>query len=139
MWYSRHQPFQRLVGVFLLFFSVFLCCYGYLVPLQGNLRRGSGDYSFFDRRAGCRFRSYSKAITDVVVAPFGGILLCIGSISLLSGDGGICSDRANSVLRSSLNFGYVGVSLLWGLVMGIQGISWSKSGLGQVRRAVGGA
>ena len=75
------------MGVFLLFFHYFFAVMAIEYRSKRNLRRGSGDYSVFDRWLGVVFGVRHMTIThhDVVVAPFGGILLCIGSISLLSG------------------------------------------------------
>ena len=75
---------------------------------------------------------------DVVVAPFGGILLCIGSISLLSDRWGDY-DQAEQLISFALASVLVTLEIYLafrGLVIGVQGISWSKSGLRQVRRGL---
>ena len=75
---------------------------------------------------------------DVVVAPFGGVLLCMGAISLM---GDRWAEMGQTEQIGSFAVASVLVLLeiylaFRGLVVGVQGISWSKSGLRQVRRGL---
>ncbi|MED5231718.1 MAG: hypothetical protein VYB30_05060 [Candidatus Thermoplasmatota archaeon] len=75
---------------------------------------------------------------DVLVAPFGGVLLCIGTVSLMS-------DSWNEMDSTYHLISFVTASVVVmleiylafrGLVVGVQGITWSKSGLRQVSRGL---
>ncbi|HIE63310.1 MAG: hypothetical protein CXT72_01085 [Methanobacteriota archaeon] len=75
---------------------------------------------------------------DVIIAPFGGFLLCIGAIDLLSsqwvGAGQI--EQIGSFAFASILVLLEIYLAFKGLVVGIQGISWSKSGLRQIHRGI---
>ena len=71
---------------------------------------------------------------DVLVAPFGGVLLCVGTVSLMA-------DSWNEMNSTDHLISFVTASVVVmleiylafrGLVVGVQGITWSKSGLRQV-------
>ena len=75
---------------------------------------------------------------DVIVAPFGGVLLCMGATSLMV-------DRWSGMEQTEQIGSFAVASLLVmleiylafrGLVVWVQGISWSKSGMRQVRRGL---
>ena len=75
---------------------------------------------------------------DVLVAPFGGILLCVGTVSLMA-------DSWNEMNSTDHLISFVSASVVImleiylafrGLVVGVQGITWSKSGLRQVSRGL---
>ena len=75
---------------------------------------------------------------DVLVAPFGGILLCVGTVSLMA-------DSWNEMNSTDHLISFVTASVVVvleiylafrGLVVGVQGITWSKSGLRQVSRGL---
>ena len=75
---------------------------------------------------------------DVLVAPFGGILLCIGTVTLMADSW----DEMNATYHL-ISFVTVSVVIMLeiylafrGLVVGVQGITWSKSGLRQVSRGL---
>jgi len=75
---------------------------------------------------------------DVIVAPFGGILFCIGAIVLLSErwtEASQAEQIGSFVLASILVI--LEIYLVFrGLIIGVQGISWSKSGLRQTSRGL---
>ena len=75
---------------------------------------------------------------DVLVAPFGGVLLCVGTVSLMA-------DSWNEMNSTDHLISFVTASVVVmleiylafrGLVVGVQGITWSKSGLRQVSRGL---
>ena len=75
---------------------------------------------------------------DVLVAPFGGVLLCVGTVSLMA-------DSWNEMNSTDHLISFVSASVVImleiylafrGLVVGVQGITWSKSGLRQVSRGL---
>ena len=75
---------------------------------------------------------------DVLVAPFGGVLLCLGTVSLMA-------DSWNEMNSTYHLISFVTASIVVmleiylafrGLVVGVQGITWSKSGLRQVSRGL---
>ena len=141
LWYSRHQPFPEISGRF----SVLLLSISVLLWLSSTAPRGTSEevpavVAAIVGGLGVIFgvRHMTATHRDVVVAPFGGILLCIGSISLLS-------DRWNDYDQTEQLISFALASVLVtlqiylsvrGLVIGVQGISWSKSGLRQVRRGL---
>ena len=75
---------------------------------------------------------------DVIVAPFGGVLLCMGAISLMveRWAGMEQTEQIGSFAIASLLVMLEIYLAFRGLVIGVQGISWSKSGLRQVRRGL---
>ncbi len=75
---------------------------------------------------------------DVLVAPFAGVLLCFGTMSLMT-------DAWAGMDQTSQLISFVAASVVVlleiylafrGLVVGVQGITWSKSGLRQVNRGL---
>ncbi len=83
-------------------------------------------------------RSMSVTKTDVIVAPLGGVLFCVGGIYLLSARwefAGQSEQIGSFVLASTM----VTIELYLafrGLVLGVPGIAWSKSGLRQIHRGL---
>ena len=87
LWYSRHQPFPEISGRF----SALLMSVSILLWLSSTAPRSTTEevpaiVAAVIGGLGVVFGVRHMTVThrDVVVAPFGGILLCIGSISLLS-------------------------------------------------------
>ncbi|MBK70472.1 MAG: hypothetical protein CMB53_03650 [Euryarchaeota archaeon] len=75
---------------------------------------------------------------DVLLAPFGGILMCVGTISLLSerwAESAQWEQMGSFVLASLIVMLEIYLAFR-GLVIGVKGLSWSKSGLRQVRRGL---
>lgn len=141
MWYSRHQPFPEISGRF----SALLLTISLLLWLSSTAPRETSEeipaiLAALIGGLGVIFGVRHMTIThhDVVVAPFGGVLLCIGSISLLSGRWGEY-DQSEQLVSFALASVLVMLEVYLcfrGLVIGVQGISWSKSGLRQVRRGL---
>tara|TARA_B100000575_G_scaffold73693_1_gene57379 strand:+ start:20064 stop:20738 length:675 start_codon:yes stop_codon:yes gene_type:complete len=141
MWYSRHQPFPEISGRF----SALLLTISLLLWLSSTAPRDTSEdipaiLAASIGGLGVVFGVRHMTIThhDVVVAPFGGVLLCIGSISLLSDRWGEY-DQSEQLISFALASILVMLEIyicFRGLVIGIQGISWSKSGLRQVRRGL---
>ena len=141
MWYSRHQPFPEISGRF----SALLLTISLLLWLSSTAPRDTSEdipaiLAASIGGLGVVFGVRHMTIThhDVVVAPFGGVLLCIGSISLLSDRWGEY-DQSEQLISFALASILVMLEIYLcfrGLVIGIQGISWSKSGLRQVRRGL---
>lgn len=75
---------------------------------------------------------------DVILAPLGGLLFCVGGISLLVGrweDSGQAEQIGSFILSSTLVM--LEIYLVFrGLVIGVPGITWSKSGLRQIHRGL---
>ena len=141
MCYSRHQPFPEISGRF----SALLLTISLLLWLSSTAPRDTSEdipaiLAASIGGLGVVFGVRHMTIThhDVVVAPFGGVLLCIGSISLLSDRWGEY-DQSEQLISFALASILVMLEIYLcfrGLVIGIQGISWSKSGLRQVRRGL---
>ena len=83
-------------------------------------------------------RSMSVSKTDVIVAPLAGVLFCLGGVSLLSSRweyAGQLEQIGSFLLAGTM----VSVELYLafrGLVIGVPGIAWSKSGLRQIHRGL---
>ncbi len=75
---------------------------------------------------------------DVILAPLGGVLFCVGGISLLAGrweEAGQTEQIGSFILASTLVM--LEIYLVFrGLVVGVPGITWSKSGLRQIHRGL---
>lgn len=140
--YSRKQPFPEISGVFaaiLLFIAMILW-------LATSAPRGEGNELFPAYLASIvgglavilGVVKMSVTNDDVIVAPFGGILFCIGSITLLSerwDDAEQIEQIGSFILASALVI--LEIYLVFrGLIVGIQAISWSKSGLRQISRGL---
>ena len=83
-------------------------------------------------------RDMSIMKTDVIVAPLAGILFCIGGISLLSSRWEVATQLeqvGSFILASTMVIVQLYLSFR-GLVIGVPGIAWSKSGLRQIHRGL---
>ncbi|PDH25731.1 MAG: hypothetical protein CND84_00110 [Marine Group II euryarchaeote MED-G35] len=83
-------------------------------------------------------RDMSVMKTDVIVAPLAGILFCVGGISLLSSRWEIATqmEQIGSFFLASTMVTVELYLAFRGLVIGVPGIAWSKSGLRQVHRGL---
>ena len=83
-------------------------------------------------------RDMSIMKTDVIVAPLAGILFCVGGISLLSSRRGVATqvEQIGSFLLASTMVTVELYLSFRGLVIGVPGIAWSKSGLRQIHRGL---
>lgn len=141
-WYSRKQPFPEISG----FFALILLLIAGVLWLATSAPRGEGNelapayISTFVGGFAVIYGVVKMSVTDddVIVAPFGGILFCVGSITLLS-------ERWNEAEQIEQIGSFVLASILVileiylvfrGLIIGVQGISWSKSGLRQISRGL---
>lgn len=83
-------------------------------------------------------RDMSTTKTDVIVAPLAGILFCVGGISLLASRWEV-ADQTEQIGPFIMASTMVTVELyiaFRGLVVGVPGIAWSKSGLRQIHRGL---
>tara|TARA_B100000686_G_C16683465_1_gene913306 strand:- start:283 stop:1074 length:792 start_codon:yes stop_codon:yes gene_type:complete len=82
--------------------------------------------------------SMSITKTDVIVAPLGGILFCVGGIYLLSARWEFAdqSEQIGSFILASTMVTIELYLAFRGLVLGVPGIAWSKSGLRQIHRGL---
>ena len=141
-WYSRKQPFPEISG----YFAAILLFIALILWLATSAPRGEGNElvpAYIASIIGglaviLGVFKMSVSNDDVIVAPFGGILFCIGSIALLAdrwGDAEQIEQIGSFVLVSALVI--LEIYLVFrGLIVGIQGISWSKSGLRQISRGL---
>ncbi len=76
--------------------------------------------------------------TDVIVAPLAGILFCVGGISLLSSRWELATqmEQIGSFILASTMVTVELYLAFRGLVIGVPGIAWSKSGLRQIHRGL---
>ena len=83
-------------------------------------------------------RDMSIMKTDVIVAPLAGILFCVGGISLLSSRWGVAgqTEQIGSFVLASTMVTIELYIAFRGLVIGVPGIAWSKSGLRQIHRGL---
>ncbi len=83
-------------------------------------------------------RDMSLMKTDVIVAPLAGILFCVGGISLLSSRWEVATqtEQVGSFLLASTMVTVEMYLAFRGLVIGVPGIAWSKSGLRQIHRGL---
>jgi hypothetical protein len=139
--YSRHQPFPEISGRF----ALVLLVTGAFLWLSTTAPRDTGESvpAVVATVVGgtavvIGVVQMSMLRNDVIVAPFGGILLCMGATSLMvdrwSGMGQ--AEQIGSFSVASLLVMLEIYLAFRGLVVGVQGISWSKSGLRQVRRGL---
>mgnify|MGYP003325416497 FL=1 len=138
---SRLQPFPEKGGVFS---AVLLVSALILWIASTSPRETEGDFpavlSVFLGGvfivSGITSMSISK--TDVIVAPLGGVLFCLGGISLLSSRwefAGQTEQIGSFVLASIMVMTELYLAFR-GLVIGVPGIAWSKSGLRQIHRGL---
>ena len=141
-WYSRKQPFPEISG----FFAAILLFVASILWLATSAPRGDGNelapayISTFIGGCAVIYGVIKMSVTDddVIVAPFGGILFCIGAIVLLSErwiEASQAEQIGSFVLASILVI--LEIYLVFrGLIIGVQGISWSKSELRQISRGL---
>ncbi|HJO41830.1 MAG TPA: hypothetical protein QF508_00320 [Candidatus Thalassarchaeaceae archaeon] len=141
LYYSQHQPFPEYSSRF----GIVMISVGIIFWIMKNAPRETGEMvpamiavtlgGFFVVVGVFRM---AVRLDDVVVAPFGGVLLCVGTLSLMS-------DRWPDMAQSEQIGSFLLASILVlmeiylafrGLVVGVQGITWSKSGLRQVTRGL---
>ena len=139
--YSRHQPFPEISGRF----ALVLLVTGAILWLSTTAPRETGESVpavvatvIGGAAVVIGVVQMSMLRNDVIVAPFGGVLLCMGATSLMV-------DRWSGMEQTEQIGSFAVASLLVmleiylafrGLVVGVQGISWSKSGMRQVRRGL---
>ncbi len=140
-YYSRHQPFPEISGRF----ALVLLVTGGLLWLSTTAPRATGESVpaviatiIGGAAVVIGVVQMSMLRNDVIVGPFGGVLLCMGATSLMvdrwSGMGE--AEQIGSFAVASLLVMLEIYLAFRGLVVGVQGISWSKSGLRQVRRGL---
>ena len=117
LYYSRHQPFPEISGRF----AGVLIIIGVILWISTTAPRPT-----------------SESVPAIVAAFIGGVLLCMGAISLM---GDRWAEMGQTEQIGSFAVASVLVLLeiylaFRGLIVGVQGISWSKSGLRQVRRGL---
>ena len=141
-WYSRKQPFPEISG----FFSSILFITAAILWMATSAPRGEGNelapayISTFIGGCAVIYGVIKMSVTDddVIVAPFGGILFCIGSITLLTERWNEAEqmEQIGSFILASILVGLEIYLVFRGLIIGVQGISWSKSGLRQISRGL---
>ena len=141
LYYSRHQPFPEISGRF----ALLLLVAGGMLWLSITAPRETGESvpAVVATVVGgaavvIGVIQMSMLRNDVIVAPFGGVLLCMGAISLMveRWAGMEQTEQIGSFAIASLLVMLEIYLAFRGLVIGVQGISWSKSGLRQVRRGL---
>jgi len=141
-WYSRKQPFPEISG----FFAGVLLFIASILWMSTSAPRGEGNelapayISTFIGGCAVIYGVIKMSVTDddVIVAPFGGILFCIGSITLLTERWTEASqtEQIGSFVLASVLVALEIYLIFRGLIIGVQGISWSKSGLRQISRGL---
>lgn len=140
-YYSRHQPFPEISGKF----AWLLMMLAALLWLSNTAPREMGEWippvmATTVGGLGVIYGVIQMSMTDrdVVVAPFSGMLLCVGAIDLMvsrwDGMGG--AEQIGSFIVASILVALEIYLIFRGLVVGIKGVSWSKSGLRQIRRGL---
>ena len=145
-WYARHQPFPEhgnIAGsIFLLTAIVLYIALEAPRPTAGT-QPGSPVPPLIAIILGGWFTivgGYHMGRTqrDVIVAPFSGIILVSGIFGLVTLDWTLqtTTEQIGNFILASV-FVLLEIYLLFrGLVVGIQGITWSKSGLRQLERGL---
>ncbi|MBJ61581.1 MAG: hypothetical protein CMB54_06715 [Euryarchaeota archaeon] len=145
-WYARHQPFPEhgniAASIFLLTALVLYMALEAPRPTAGTLP-GSPVPPVLAIILGGWFTiigGYHMGRTqrDVIVAPFSGIILVSGIFGLVTLDWTLqtTTEQIGNFILASV-FVLLEIYLLFrGLVVGIQGITWSKSGLRQLERGL---
>jgi len=141
LYYSRHQPFPEISGRF----ALLLLLAGGILWLSTTAPRETSESVpaviatiIGGAAVVIGVVQMSMLRNDVIVAPFGGVLLCMGAISLMVDrwPGMEQTEQIGSFAIASLLVVLELYLAFRGLVVGVQGISWSKSGLRQVRRGL---
>jgi hypothetical protein len=138
---SRLQPFPEISGRFAGLVLVFALI---LWISSTSPRQGSDQFpavlSVVVGGAAVVLGVRNMGVTkqDVILAPLGGVLFCVGGISLLAGrweDSGQAEQIGSFILASTIVM--LEIYLVFrGLVIGVPGITWSKSGLRQIHRGL---
>ncbi len=141
LWMSRAQPFPE-IGT--RWAWLMICVAGLLaIATQGSRQTNPELAPILATALGgiaviIGVRSASILKRDVIVAPFASIWLASGTISLLSSEWGDYNQTEQIVgflLASSVTF--LSAFLLWkGLIIGVQGITWSQAALRQLERGL---
>tara|TARA_B100000085_G_scaffold191655_1_gene175589 strand:+ start:1299 stop:1997 length:699 start_codon:yes stop_codon:yes gene_type:complete len=140
-YYSRLQPFPEIGGKFsglVLLLALFLWI------SESSPREGSEDVaptlSLITGGLGVIFGIRHMGITkkDVILAPLGGVLFCAGGIWLLSSrwDDAEQFQQIGLFVVASILLALEIYLIFRGLVIGIPGVSWSKSGIRQIQRGL---
>jgi len=139
--YSRHQPFPEVSSRF----AYLLILISVVLWISSTAPRSTSESVPAITAAlvggvsvvvGVRHMTVTHK--DVLLAPFGGILMCVGTISLLSERWAeaVQWEQIGSFVIASLIVMLEIYLIFRGLVIGVKGLSWSKSGLRQVRRGL---
>ncbi len=139
--YSRHQPFPEVSSRF----AYLLILIAVVLWISSTAPRSTSDSVPAITAAlvgglGVIVGVRHMAVThkDVLLAPFGGVLMCVGAISLLSDRWAESAqwEQVGSFILASLLVMLEIYLAFRGLVVGVKGLSWSKSGLRQIRRGL---
>ncbi len=141
MYYSRYQPFPEIGGRFALLIIFF----GIIFAISSTAPRETLEelpalitviVGSLGMVIGVRHMVITKQ--DVILAPFGGLLLCIGAIDLLTVEwvNSSTNEQIMSFIMASIIVMLEIYLAFRGLVVGVPGISWSKSGLRQIKRGL---
>jgi len=141
LYFSQHQPFPEYSSRF----GIIMISVGVIFWIMKNAPRATGEMvpAMSAVTLGGLFVvvgvfRMAVRLDDVVVAPFGGVLLCVGTLSLMSDrwpDMAQSEQIGSFLLASTLVLMEIYLTFR-GLVVGVQGITWSKSGLRQVTRGL---
>ena len=138
---SRLQPFpEKGIGFSMVLFSAALILWISSTSPQEGGEDLPGAISVFLGGvfvvSGIRNMSVMK--NDVIVAPLAGILFCVGGISLLSSRWELATqmEQIGSFILASTMVTVELYLAFRGLVIGVPGIAWSKSGLRQIHRGL---
>ena len=140
-YYSQHQPFPEISARF----GWLLLTFAALILLSDTAPRGVGEsipplLATAVGGLGVIYGVIQMSLTDrdVIVAPFSGLLLCIGAINMMVGrwDEMGQPEQIGSFIVASILVALEIYLAFRGLVVGIKGVSWSKSGLRQIHRGL---
>ncbi len=140
-YYSRLQPFPEIGGKFSLLVLILAI---FLWITESSPRPGSEDFaptlSLITGGLGVIIGIRHMGITkkDVILAPLGGVLFTVGGIWLLSSrwEGADQFQQISLFLVASILVALEIYLIFRGLVIGIPGVSWSKSGIRQIQRGL---
>ncbi len=141
LYYSKFQPFPEIGGrySFLILFLGIIYAIASTAP-RDTIEEFPALVSVFVGSFGVIFGVRHMVVTkqDVILAPFAGILLCIGTIDLFTVDwvNSTMNEQIMSFIIASIIVMLEIYLAFRGLVVGVPGISWSKSGLRQIKRGL---
>lgn len=141
LWMSRAQPFPEISARW----AWLMICVAILLAIatQGTRQTSPDVAPILSASIGgigviLGIRSTSIQKRDVLVAPFASLWLTVGTISLLTTDWNEYDQTEQIVgflLATSTTF--LSTFLLWkGLIIGLQGITWSQAALRQLERGL---